>query len=313
MAEASPDSQLASGEQGREKLAHHEGRRRILKHTDKGATPLAIAGLAVLAFLIAACAFWSVLLVVRDVTYRIEYETAGQAPLWVFGAFAYTATAFALGMVGDKILLRVRGWRIRRLMPRYPDEPWRWDYRWNPRTVRVSGAGFQLAGLLGMTVLIAFFSLFNLAAWDTWDPRFIILAALGDALLLYVLVRLVLNIWRRLSQTLTASVRLARFPFFLGEQMEIELRGPRFRGPRAWRITLRQIEESYKGVFQVYAERRTVETSERPIRLVFPLPADGVPNRLTEFPHRYWELDVTRPGQRRGMVFLLPVYARPNR
>ncbi len=152
------------------RLAHHEGRRRVLKYTERGASALAIAGLGGVASLLAVCAIWSVRLILTDVEHRLSNEVSGQEPLWVVGAFGYSLTLFCLAMIGDRVLMRIRGWRIRRLKPHHPDEPWRWDYRWNPRAVHVSGVGFRLANLFGLTVPVAFWSLINMGAWDTWHP-----------------------------------------------------------------------------------------------------------------------------------------------
>jgi hypothetical protein len=74
-------------------------------------------------------------------------------------------------------------------------------------------------------------------------------------------------------------------------------------------VELREVEESEKGVFAVYTERRSLDVDDHPLRLGFALPAGGAPNRLTEWPHRYWELAVETTVDR-WLVFLLPVYER---
>jgi hypothetical protein len=108
----------------------------------------------------------------------------------------------------------------------------------------------------------------------------------------------------------TASVQLDRFPCFLGEPVEMKLRGSGLRRSRHMFVVLREVEQSEEGVFAVYLERRSVDVGGGPLRLRFDLPAGGAPNRLTEWPHRYWELAVESTVDR-WLVFLLPVYDRP--
>jgi len=295
----------------RTRLEDHEGRKRSLKYVDRGATLPAIAGLSLLALALAAVSLWLVHFTLLDLRGENVYRREGEDPMWVLGAFGFTITAFAFGMASEAVLLRVRGRRIRRTRERHPGEPWRWDYRWGRGAIRVTGVGYWVANLLGLSIPTAFWSLFNLAAWDTWHPIFVVGALVGDAVLLYALGLGVRGFARTLWHWLTMAVHLDRHPGILGETLEVELRGSGFRRSPHVSVVLREIEESEKGVFQLYADQRLVDVGDGSLRLALDLPADGAPNRLTEWPHRYWELAVETVAYR-WVVFLLPVYARPG-
>jgi hypothetical protein len=297
-----------SGEPTR--LERHEGRKRSLKHVIPGATLSAIALRSLLALVLAAAAIWLVRFAVLDLRGENPYRGAGEDPMWVLGAFGFTVTAFAFGTLAESVLLRLRGRRIRAGRARHPGEPWRWDYRWGRGPIRVTGVGYYAANLLGLSIPIAFLSLFNQAALDTWHPLFIVTAVAGDAIVLWALGQCVPGLARSLWQSLTAAVHLDRFPCFLGEPFEVELRGSSFRRSGHMFVELREVEESDKGVFAVYSERRSLAVGDNPLRLRFALPDGGAANRLTVWPHRYWELAVETTVDR-WLVFLLPVYERP--
>jgi hypothetical protein len=183
---------------------------------------------------------------------------------------------------------------------------------------------------LGSAFLAAFVVLF-LAPFhwwmsaDPWMPGTLILGFFDLAFLVLGLVRLY-----RLGRLLkygTGWIRFDRFPFFLGETLDLRLgcRG-RLDRFRSLIVTLRlvQVTRETRGSsisfvgHQHWAERlefdpRTLQDpTELPVSI--PLPADGPCTSIAEDPPRYWEIEIEGPAAGPGLDFqarfLVPVYSR---
>ena len=129
----------------------------------------------------------------------------------------------------------------------------------------------------------------------------------------------------------TTTLRFRRFPFFLGETLDVELIASYGIGAfDSLGITLRCIQEEvqtitrliYKRVlvnhYQVYADTirfdraGVYEAGSSPVPISFPLPANGPTTRLSARSPTYWQIEIKAdtPGVDYKAVFLVPVYAR---
>jgi hypothetical protein len=127
------------------------------------------------------------------------------------------------------------------------------------------------------------------------------------------------------------ELRFARFPFLLGEPLEVELVRERGAPPLGQlTVTLSCLEERTEEVVvgdastgsavrQVVAWRESRLVSPPggpriPVRFDLPAPGGAVAGSvLTRHPHRRWELHLAavRPGLDLDATFLVPVYQRP--
>ena len=128
----------------------------------------------------------------------------------------------------------------------------------------------------------------------------------------------------------SGGLRYGRFPFFLGETLDVSFeRTGRMGELRELTATLRCVEERYEmrgrgedrsPVVVGYEAHRETKHVRVPagaqkalgVGLSFALPGDAPPTLLGERPPVYWELEVRAeaPGVDYGAAFLVPVYAR---
>jgi hypothetical protein len=227
--------------------------------------------------------------------------------------------------------LREEG-RRRRVLASSPDEPWLADHAWRregalDESAPEAGRWFWTATFLA--AFIALLAAFVLASGAPGAFRIdagITLGILG--LSVPAAAGRGAYLLARRARHGRSTLRFQRFPFFLGEPLEVELIRAA-GGPPLGRVeaTLRCVRESYVrrpvgGRRQtmldvdVLHEQKVVADAGPGGRLRFPLrfelPDDpALATRLAENPPRYWEIAVTSgiPGVDFGATFLVPVYA----
>ena len=149
-----------------------------------------------------------------------------------------------------------------------------------------------------------------------------------DLLAAYVLYRF----GRALVQLLrygSGGLRYGRFPFFLGEDLDVTLRPPGALPDGPLRATLRCVLERYENrgtrsrpsptavCYELYADEKMatvppgVAGRALGVVLSFRLPEDRPSTDLAEPPLTYWELEVRGegPGVDYEVTFLVPVYS----
>lgn len=254
------------------------------------------------------------------------------APRWVLGmvggVFALVGTFCELH--GLRGLLRTA--RLKAQLALHADEPWYGDHDWDPHGVRDDSRRNLIRGFLGLGFLAFFLSIFNWWAFLSEDTVVVlqIIVGLFDAVLLLGLGTLLHRLGRRLKYG-RSKLRFCRFPFFLGESVDVELENRRGIG-RYDRITLtlRCIQERIvtRGTgrnrstsvvcYEQYCDTKTIEgpaahrAGDPPIRISFELPDGDYETCLRERPPRYWELEVNSKteGIDYHASFVLPVYRK---
>lgn len=253
---------------------------------------------------------------------------SGRPIVGVFGIlFALAGGSFIVhGIRGLRRRARWQEFSMRR-----PDEPWYADYPWNadgewddtPQRFRRT----VVAGIAWWAVLIPIQSVLlrEKLAW----PLFAFFG-LFDLIGVFIFVYAGYLLVRRIRYGRT-YVRFNRFPFFLGDRVDISFGTEKGIGAfDRMAFTLRCIEERYetRGTgrnrsqqvvsYQVYADELVMdqrgidEGGEAP--LAFPLPDDGaLTTILAERPPQYWELEIhaETPGVDFKGTYLVPVYAGP--
>ncbi len=137
------------------------------------------------------------------------------------------------------------------------------------------------------------------------------------------------RLWRLLRFGRSPLI-FASFPFQLGQELRVTLvQAGRLRGCQTLRLTLRCIEEVrlewklssgrsrselvcdalYEDCQTLQAEHLSLSHGSQ-LEISFPLPADAPPTMLSQYPPRYWELEISADTQ--GMaytgLFFVPVY-----
>jgi hypothetical protein len=263
----------------------------------------------------------------------IPKESSGDAPPWVL-----TVMGVVFGLIGLTVaVLGVRGLRNRRRFREqrglHPDEPWLADYPWDPKQSVDNTVARILRTSAMATFLVLFLTPFNAGVFFYKDaPWFIqgvillfdvvVLAVLGSAV--YLLLR-----WLKYGPSF---VRFSRFPFFLGQTLEVEWCSPRGIGAcENLTFTLRCVEEVLETTgsgrdrsqslvpYQVWSDTFEVAGPGEHLRgervpVTFLLPESAEATALSQYPPRYWELEIKArtPGVDYGAVYLLPVYSGGN-
>jgi hypothetical protein len=222
--------------------------------------------------------------------------------------------------------------RRRRVLAARPDEPWLADHAWRRDGAVDESAADAARWFWAAAFLAAFVALLASLVLASGAPGAF---RTGATVVLGILALSVpaavgrgAYLAARRARHGRAELRFRRFPFFLGEALEVELVRPP-GGPALGRIaaTLRCVQETYvhrpaggRGQpmldLDVLHEQRA-EAEGGPggrlrLPLRFQLPDDPrLSTSLAENPPRYWEVAVTSaiPGVDFGATFLVPVYA----
>ena len=224
----------------------------------------------------------------------------------------------------------VRNAGVRRRKSRWPGEPWYWDHPWNALGTSSSGGPLeQLQGLGTQVYWTVFIAAFNwVGATDSlW---WLVPLAPFDLAILYSWGTLFYKFARSLRHG-RGRLRFSRFPFFLGDTLDVELLGAEeLRGFTSLTVSLRCIREAFEhetgpgrdtsrvASYQIYEDGKTLMPETNPIggpdlRISFPLPSGDYETSLGKRPPTLWELEIKAdlPGIDYAATFLLPVYARP--
>ena len=232
--------------------------------------------------------------------------------------------------------------RRQRALAEHPGEPWLADHAWRREGTIDDTASQARTALVGGGVLTVLVSVAASAmVGDAEGPGlYVLITVLGlfMAVGLGLIARGAYLVLRRARHGL-AELRFARFPFLLGEPLEVALlrepTAPRLEGltatltcvverweerdapdhrddagrSRATRVLARdEVWRAEKPVAWAYGGRI-------PIRFDLPRPGGAAAaTALSDDPPRYWELSLhaDRPGVDFGATFLVPVYERPG-
>jgi hypothetical protein len=266
------------------------------------------------------------------------HPEARPAGLTMGGAFALIG--LVVGVQGAREL--VDRLRRRRVLAAHPGEPWLADHAWRREGTVDDGAIQARRALVGggvMTVLVS--TAASALLGDAEGPAlFVLITVLGllMAVALGLIARGVYLVLRRTRHGL-AELRFLRFPFVLGEPLEVALLreqdAPRLQGLTATLtcVVERWVEQGEAGdagdtgrsgprrslqreeVWRVEKPVAWAYGGRIPIRIDLPAPGGAaVGTALSEDPPRYWKLSLHAdlPGADFGATFLVPVYEPPR-
>jgi hypothetical protein len=207
-----------------------------------------------------------------------------------------------------------------------PDEPWRWDYSWQPEGIG-NDTRREIAKALGFALFfVIFLTPFHWLGFFAKHPvpPFAFGAVIFDLVIVGILARAIrLTLMRRRYGA--SWLRFRRFPFHPGEPVELSLDGygglsamPQLIG------TLRCVQERYETrgtgrdrstkviCYELWSATTVAERNrDGGFAFSFDVPADARTTALAERPARYWELAVNSeavPGVDYAANFYVPVY-----
>jgi hypothetical protein len=254
---------------------------------------------------------------------QIDYGGPVMPMAFLYGfAALFVVSGLMLWLVAFRAI--VNGLLFERRLRRHSEEPWLADRAWNPKGDRERPFSSAIQGLFGLGFLVLFLAPFHWWMWaDTWIPGVFILA-LFDLLPLGALAYLLYSVGRAMKYG-ASWVGYDRFPFFLGETLEVRL-GCRGRLDRFEKLTVTvrfiKVKQERSGssnqtvCYQHWAEERVVDPSlladPHVLPVYVPLPLGDYGTWLSDDSPRYWEIEAKgeAPGIDFLARFLLPVYAR---
>jgi hypothetical protein len=246
------------------------------------------------------------------------------APLPVIYGFASLFSLAGLLVFAAGLKASLHRFRWNRLRRAHPDQPWRADYDWKERGDRDRPFSKAVSGLFGLAFFALFLAPFNWWMWHERHPFGILIVGLFDVFLVAGIGFWLYEIGRALKYG-AGWIAYERFPFFLGERLEVRL-GCRGRLDKFEKVvvTVRFIRErqtsgkssSTTSCRQHWAERLEFDprilrgASDLPISIELPTGEYGT--RLSDTPARYWEVEMKgeAPGIDFESRFLVPVYSR---
>lgn len=256
-------------------------------------------------------------------------EGPANAPLWLVGVCAAVFALPGAWVMCYGVATSIGDARVRRQQERFPDSPWCFDYAWREWGTTYSDSGTIRQTCFFLLVAGGLMSIGHFVAYEGGRGLWFLWIGLGlfDLFLVYGVFYLVRAMLRRLLYG-RSRLRFDRFPFRLGERLDVTWLRPRGMGHGSqMTCTLRCVEEAFESTgseggqavvaYATYVDQRTVEppmdrsSAFAEVPLSFQLPVDAaLETRLRDHPPRYWQLEIK--SATRGVDylarFLVPVY-----
>jgi hypothetical protein len=255
---------------------------------------------------------------------RFDFSGPAMPMLFIYGVAAlFLGSGLLLWSVGLRAtIVRLR---FEQRARRHPREPWLGDRAWNPKGDRERPFSSAIKSLFGIAFMLLFLAPFHWWMYaDPWIPGILILT-LFDLLFLGAVGYWVYTVGRAMKYG-AARIEFDRFPFFLGESLDVRL-GCRGRLDRFDKLTVTvrfiKVKQERKGsssdnvCHQHWAHQLVFEEGllrgVRELPISMSLPDGDYGTWLSGDAPRYWEIEAKGDGPGIDFLarFLLPVYGRP--
>ena len=203
----------------------------------------------------------------------------------------------------------------------HPGEPWYRDFEWVAEGQKERPRVALVGRFVGIVVICLLAALVNFWAFTMWVTSLSkVIAVAVDLFALWAIATILTDGVRKLRHR-GVSIRYARFPFFLGDSVEVcvETHNPLPSGLPV-KATLRFILErpasgrsGQHEYFETYSDEKPAFTDPAGITVRFPLPDGDYETALSETNRRFWEvrLKAELEGDHFDESFFIPVYRRP--
>ncbi len=305
-------------------------RQRIFNHTSRSGTT--VHGKT--AIIIGAVFFGAGIPIAMVGAGWLDPDGANAPPIVLYCAGAVFSLP-GVWLMGYGVQSIVRRRWVDRQMHQFPTEPWQYDYPWNQQAAHYTDWKPLIYSLFFLSVVGAMTAVPYGILED--EPDSVILkisVAFMSLFLLTGVARLVIAA-RRLLHYGRSTVRFERFPYKLGEEMQLAFERPKQLSSDAeLQCQLRCVEDVFEDAgddgkrivsYAIYCDNKTVQDADSDglggpalTTLRFQLPSGDYESTLRDTPPRYWELEITakQSGPDYKAVFLLPIYGAggfPNR
>lgn len=258
-------------------------------------------------------------------------ESSANVPPLVISLCGAIFAVPGLGLILHGIFGMRRAAKVRAIRAQFIGEPWRADYAWHEHGIGDTQARGVFQMLYAALFMVLFAAPFNILAYESGNGW--VMALVSVCVNLFVAVFALSFVYRlaRWMKYGSGRVRFGRFPFYLGEKIDLAYVPARgLHGVGHMTCTLRCIREVYEVrktsdgrqeqvvAYETYGDVKEVDGSalgdgfDRSLTLSFNAPTGGEPTRLSDRPAVYWELEVS--AKTRGVDlnsrFLVPVYGR---
>jgi hypothetical protein len=249
-------------------------------------------------------------------------DTRGDVRLAI--AILLVMAALFVGMGLAFVLSGVAVVRARRrrdaLANAHPGEPWYRDFEWVAEGQKERPRVDLVGRFVGIVVICLLAGLVNFWTFTASETLLSKVAVVVDLFALWAVVTIATDGVRKLRHR-GVSIRYARFPFFLGDSIDVRLEthNPLPSGLPV-KATLRFILERLAGgtgdqheYFETYSDEKPAFTDPAGITVRFPLPDGDYETALSETNRRFWEvrLKTELEGDHFDESFVIPVYRRP--
>ena len=257
-----------------------------------------------------------------------------KAPLWVIKACGIVFGAPGLFLCFHGISGMWRQHKNKLMAKFHPNQPWRYDYPWNPEGIYGRGKMNIFSGIsfiIFVTIFLSPYYWFFQQAKGKTRYMLMFFAVFGAAIILIGVITTLRSIIQYFKYG-RSFLRFSHFPFYLGENVAGSLECTSGIGNiKELSITLRCIHEYFETrgsdddksdkviSYSVYSDQILIQNPLKHsagdiIPIEFALPADGTSNNLLERPARYWEIFLVAKTAGMGVGFestyILPVYQR---
>ncbi|UCD30052.1 MAG: hypothetical protein JSV03_06135 [Planctomycetota bacterium] len=255
----------------------------------------------------------------------------GSSPNWMiywFGIF-FLFTGIFIIILGIKGIRRNS--RKKRLLAHFPHEPWLADNPWDFHGIKDDNISTTLRAFSKVVFLTLFLIPFNWwAFFSSFSGIIITLITVVFDVATILLYMACLYRLGRLIKYGTSHIQFKRFPFFLGESLEVIFSYSKgLERIHKLIVTLLCIQEvrEKRGedhttvCYQLFDDSHTIDLIDSSNMMLshqkisFPLPEGDYFTSLIDMPMRYWELEIEAQDITRTIfsaTYLVPVYTRPQ-
>ena len=149
------------------------------------------------------------------------------APLWVIQACGAIFSGCGLWLLLHGGMGLRRQWNIGHGKRELPSSPWLWDYPWSAHGIADGASRRAFSSLIGLAVFMIFLAPFNwlafLSPYQSWFWK-IAIGLLDSIIILGVGNRIFVTV-RQYVAFGNAYAAFKQFPFFLGETLDVTLKG----------------------------------------------------------------------------------------
>lgn len=297
-------------------------RQRIFNHTPRAGTT--IHGKSAIAF---GSAFLGMGIVIALAAAGVITSEGPSAPSWMIYCAAAVFAIPGLWVMGYGVFTLRRYQWITKRKHQFPREPWHYDYPWNERCSTYSDVKKIFQSMLVLSIVGGLGAIPAGLLWEAADGWILWVSVGFMSLFALAILSHQIKLISRCLRFGQSRIQFSRFPFTLGEKLQVVFEHPRgLKRGAPLQCQLRCVEDKFEDAgddgqkvvsYSIYCETKEfggdgLDGAGNETTITFDLPSGDYESTLREHPARYWELEIT--SEQTGVdycgIFLLPVYGK---